>query len=40
MYEKFYKICQKIKDKNGESLALNCIGVDYQLLMLKYNDNS
>lgn len=31
-YKKFLFICQHINDLHGQSLAHNCIGVDYQLL--------
>ena len=31
-YEKFLEICKNIKDRHGESLAYNCIGVNYQLM--------
>lgn len=31
-YQKFLQVCKSISDSHGESLAYNCIGVDYQLL--------
>jgi len=31
-YKKFLSLCRSINDVNGEALAYNCLGVDYQIL--------